>query len=82
MGIAERKRKRPFSISLHESDLVEIREHLAVFREETGVGISRNELIRRAVLAHIRFEKAYKIREDLSTPDDGFDYASIFKRIE
>jgi len=78
----ERKRKRPFSISLHESDLEEIREHLIAFREETGIDISRNELIRRTVLAHIRFKKAWKNRDDLSKADEGKDYETIFKNID
>lgn len=78
----ERKRKRPFSISLHESDLEEIREHLIDFRDETGIEISRNELIRRAVLAHVRYRKAWKERQDLSKPDEGKDYDSIFKSIK
>lgn len=53
-----------FSVSFKPEDLSELQAFLDKMRDATGIALSRNELIRRAMLAHIRFvgqnEKAYK----------------------
>ena len=71
MGINKKrnnKRKvKLFSVSFRLDDLIELEKYL----ESTGSELSRNELIRRSVLAHVRFEQ----------DGNGLTYEDIFKNI-
>lgn len=83
-GMVERKKKirkgRVFSVSLRQSELDYVDQYLEDYCQRNGVELSRNELVRRAVLAHARYMRAWEQREDLSKADDGKDYETIFKQ--
>lgn len=62
--MGSKRKSELFSVSFKPEDLSELKDFLEKMRGETGVALSRNELIRRAMLAHIRFNekgaKTYK----------------------
>ncbi len=72
MESKESKRKSVlFSVSFKPEDLSELKTFLEKQLAKNGIALSRNELIRRAMFAHIRFmgqtEKSYKeIFKDIS----------------
>ena len=65
-----KRKTKLFSVSFREEDLPELQKHLDNIKAETGMSMSRNELIRRSVLAHIRF-----------TAQPESDYREIFKHV-
>ena len=46
-----------FSVSFQFQELVEIQEHLEELENKFGFSFSRNELIRKATLAHVRHQR-------------------------
>jgi len=57
MEQAKRSKRKSvlFSVSFKPEDLEELQHFLEDMRDENGVALSRNELIRRSMLAHVRF---------------------------
>lgn len=70
-----KRKSELFSVSFKPEDLAELQNHLEKQRDETGVALSRNELIRRAMLAHIRFMEDNK---NNSSPP----YVEVFKKVK
>ena len=72
MEKAKRSKRKSelFSVSFKPEDLGELQGFLDKQYSENGVALSRNELIRRAMLAHVRF-----MDQDAKT------YKEIFKEI-
>jgi len=73
MEKAKRSKRKSelFSVSFKPEDLEELEKFLGKQKADNGVALSRNELIRRAMLAHVRTigqdEKSYKeIFKDIS----------------
>jgi len=64
-----KRKTKLFSVSFRGEDLVEVEEYLKDVKSKAGYALSRNELIRRSVLAHIRHMK------------NGADYGQVFKEI-
>lgn len=62
------RKEKVFSISMSKKDMQEIDEHVEKLERESGYLLSRNELIRRATLAHIRFSK----KSDSKTYEETF----------
>lgn len=67
-----KRKNKVFSVSMQELEVEEIDGYIETLQEEFGFSISRNELIRRATLAHIRFTQEN---------DESFEYKEIFKRV-
>lgn len=68
----ETKRKtKLFSVSFRDEDLDKLEQYLKDVKRQTGFELSRNELIRRAVLAHVGFKRKG------SSPE----YDDVFKAI-
>lgn len=65
------RKNRVFSVSFRDQDLEEIEKHIDGVNEKSGYSPTRNELIRRATLAHIRH------KEDPSVP-----YDEVFKSVQ
>jgi len=65
-----KRKDKVFSVSMMEGEVNEIENYIAELEKEHGFSISRNELVRRATLAHIRFMQA-----------DDSNYAEIFKKV-
>jgi len=55
--VKSRRKTELFSVSFRAEDLAELEEYLKDMKRQTGLELSRNELIRRAALAHVRFKK-------------------------
>ena len=72
--MAKRKDK-VFSVSLRSTELDDVYVHLSDLEEATGYAVSRNELIRKATLAHIEYVKLK------GTPEEK-DYFEVFKGIK
>lgn len=70
----EKKNKKDavFSVSMKTDEVGEIEEYINNLETQLGFTISRNELIRRATLAHIRFTQKN---------DESLEYKEIFKRV-
>lgn len=64
------ERKKNFSVSFRPKEISEVDEYVERLIAESGYKISRNEIIRRATLAHIRFME-----------ENGIDYKEIFKGV-
>ncbi len=67
-----KRKTKLFSVSFRIEDLIELEEYLRETKRVMGLELSRNELIRRSVLAHVRFEK----------DDSDLTYSEIFKNID
>lgn len=52
-----KRKSKLFSVSFKPEDLEELSEFLEAMGKETGTAFSRNEIIRRSMLAHIRYVK-------------------------
>ena len=58
------RKDKVFSISVTTKELEEIEKFVKDKSRQLGAKISRNEVIRRATLAHIRFEKSKKSKRN------------------
>ena len=67
-----KRKNKVFSVSMKQKETEEIDEYVEKLQEEFGFSISRNELIRRATLAHIRFTQEN---------DESLEYKEIFKKV-
>ena len=63
-------RKKNFSISMKPKEICELDKYIEELIAESGYRITRNEIIRRATLAHVRFMKDVKK-----------DYKEVFKGV-
>jgi len=52
----KKNRKKPFSISLYEPEIEEVDSFVEELGKALGFDVSRNELTRKALLAHVRFK--------------------------
>ena len=68
--VLPKRKSEVFSVSVRPEEIDEMNEFLDEMASDTGFRISRNEFVRRAALAHIRFSREY-----------GKEYHEIFKTI-
>ena len=73
--MGSKRKDKVFSVSWRSLEVNDIEEHLKEFHEATGFEISRNELIRKATLAHIKYLKLK------GTPEEK-NYFEVFKGIK
>ena len=52
----KKDRKKPFSISLYEPEIGEVDSFVKNIGKRLGFYISRNEVIRKVLLAHVRYK--------------------------
>ncbi len=63
------RKDKVFSVSMVHDEVLEVDKHLAALVAKTGMELSRNEFIRRSVLAHVRY----------SRNKSGSKYMDVFK---
>ena len=63
-------RKKNFSISMKPREISEVDKYIEELIVDSGFKVTRNEIIRRATLAHVRFMK-----------NKNKDYKEIFKGV-
>jgi len=65
----KRKKSETFSISMTQQEKMELTEYIEKLEDAHGFSVSRNQLITRAVIAHVRFMNS----------DGSKSYVEIFK---
>lgn len=73
--LAEGSKVKVFSVSFKELDLSEIATALSEMKSMFGAKVSRNELVRRATIAHVRFMR-------LKNKGKAADYAMILEGVQ
>lgn len=64
------RKNETFSVSFRTDEIAEMQAHVDQVKAETGYPLTRNQLIRKATLAHIRSQK-----------NGSESYEDIFKKI-
>lgn len=70
-----KRKDKIFSVSMRSTELDDVEVHLDKLEESTGYKVYRNELIRKATLAHIKYMELKDTPEEKS-------YFEIFKGIK
>ena len=66
------RKNKVFSVSMVKSEVDDVDKYVEKLIKESGYKISRNEIIRRATLAHVKF---------MEDQNENKDYMEVFKGV-